>query len=360
MFIDATGNWTRIVVAKMRLRPTIIAYSSILLMMGCAMIALQARAQGTQRSTRAPSSSETNSLEIFKDLNRLDIKEDGLKDLDAELSKSLLPFANRKEMDIVVPPGYMAPRMPLVKSRRSKEELQKSKGWIWDAEEAVSGSMKDESDSLSGPKTDKRKLSWDDFAKQTRRERPDKHEIRSSDRDSEKSDSNSEEDSSLPEGIREVAKGLRSQRDSFGGIFGSRRSGGAGGAFSGQPAESPRSPQQIEAQKTYMDEYQKIIGGGSFDAPITSQGSADFFRAAIAPAQGSPMGGLDSLPASSPRSRPPPAQSLAPTVMSPATLPDVNASVLNQWNPMYTPLKPELPKPAPFFPAPIEIPRRRF
>src|SRR5262249_25416897 len=160
-----------------------IEYCLLLLVVGCAILARPAWAQGTQCSTRATSASETNSLEIFKNLNRLDVKEDGLKVLDEELSKSLLPFANHKELDSVVPSGYIAPRLPLVKSRRSKEDLEKSKGWIWDAEEAVSGSMKDEGDSFSGVKSDKRKLSWDDFAKQTRRDHRDKAEFRSSDRD---------------------------------------------------------------------------------------------------------------------------------------------------------------------------------
>ena len=359
MFIDAMGNWTRMIDATMRLWPTIIEYSSIVLVMACAMVAPDVRAQGTQRSTRSISSSETNSLEIFKDLNRLDVKEDGLNILDEELSKSLLPFANQK--DSVVPSGFVSPRLPVVKSRRSKDELEKSKGWIWDAEEAVSGSIKNDDDSVSEVKSDKRKLSWDDFAKQTRRERQQKPDYHSSDRDSDQSESTTEDDSSLPEGLREVAKGLRSQRDAFGGIFGSRRSGSVGGG--GLPVDSQRTPHQIEAQKAYMDEFQKILSGPAFDDSVSSHGggSGDFFKAAIGPVQAAPMGGLDSLPAASARSRPTAVtQSLTPPVLAPATLPDVNATVLNQWNPMYTPLKPELPKPAPFFPTPIEVPRRRF
>jgi hypothetical protein len=154
---------------EMRFRPTIGEYSMLLLLVSCVISTEQLFAQGTQRSTRAGSSSETNSLEIFKDLNRLDVKENGTKQLEDELSKSLQPFANRQDMD--VPSGYVVPRQPIIKTRRSKDDLEKSKGWVWNAEEAVSGSLKDDGDSFSGFNSRKRKFSWDDYAEQTRSDR---------------------------------------------------------------------------------------------------------------------------------------------------------------------------------------------
>jgi hypothetical protein len=41
-------------------------------------------------------------------------------------------------------------------------------------------------------------------------------------------------------------------------------------------------------------------------------------------------------------------------------MPDRNATLLNQWNPLYAPPKVEPPKPPPIIEPPIEAPRRKF
>ncbi|MGH7967268.1 MAG: hypothetical protein ACREIC_00930, partial [Limisphaerales bacterium] len=48
------------------------------------------------------------------------------------------------------------------------------------------------------------------------------------------------------------------------------------------------------------------------------------------------------------------------SALKPATVPDINVNVLNQWNPLYTEPKLEIPKPPPLFTPPAEAPRRRF
>jgi hypothetical protein len=104
-----------------------------------------------------------------------------------------------------------------------------------------------------------------------------------------------------------------------------------------------------------MDEYQKIIGGA-----VVNPANSDFFGAAASSALQGNHQGLDALP-TVPRN-----EGLAftsgatPSAPARATLPDANANLLNQWNPLYTPPKLELPKPAPFFPPPMDFPRRKF
>src|SRR5579859_7605173 len=111
--------------------------SGLLVVLGCA-ITSDLKAQGTQRSTRSASASETNSLEIFKSLDSLDKKGDGTTRLDDELARTLQPFTSRQSLEGAMPSSYQAPRMPVVKSRRSKDQLDQSRGWVWNAEEAIS------------------------------------------------------------------------------------------------------------------------------------------------------------------------------------------------------------------------------
>src|SRR6266404_902278 len=113
----------------MRFGLSIFGCSAVLLVLGFGAFAPGLQAQGIQRSTRSTSSSETNSLEIFSTLKGLDEKDDGLKRLDEELTKSLQPFTKRS--DSAVPSSYQLPRLPVTKSLRSKADLEKSRGWIW-------------------------------------------------------------------------------------------------------------------------------------------------------------------------------------------------------------------------------------
>jgi hypothetical protein len=151
------------------------------------------------------------------------------------------------------------------------------------------------------------------------------------------------------------------QGESVGSIFHSGGGVSGGVDFFGQALDAHPTAHQVEAQKAYMDEFQKIIGGPVSDSSMNSAVSGGFFAPSTMPAQTfQPGGGLDALGGSPSRGSIVTAPNLAASVLKPATVPDVNTTVLNQWNPMYTPLKTELPKPAPFFTPPMEVPRRRF
>lgn len=344
----------------MRFGLSIFGCSAGLVVLACGVFAPDLHAQGTQRSTRSVSSSETNSLEIFKTLKGLDLKQDGLKQLDDELSKSLQPFTSRGSVDTTMPSSYQAPRMPVIKSRRSKEQLDQAKGWVWDAEAVMSGSSGNDASVFPGlssnPGSDGKQSSWGQFSDRSTQDGVDSSGLRN--KANVQRDANSDDDSTMPGGIREVAKVLRGklETESVGSIFNPSTTRSSAMDFFGQPLDSGPASAQIQAHKDYIDQYQRIIGSGSTP---NSSFNADFFKSAAVPNQPGKSAGLDSLPGSSRRDLLTTAPG-TPSVLIPATVPDVNANVLNQWNPMYTTALPEPPKSLPFFAPPVEIPRRKF
>ena len=332
-------------------------------MLGCA-VTRDLQAQGTQRSTRSASASETNSLEIFKSLDRLDAKEDGSKRLDDELARTLQSFTSQRSLDSAMPSSYQMPRMPAVKSRRSKDGSDQSRGWVWNAEEVISG-RSDKDASLfpgfsSGSAADKRKASWDQFSDQTSSDQSASSGSRSANKSNARRDSSSDdEEASLPRGIREAAKTLKAnlEKDSVGSIFNPTSAHtSALDIFGSSASDNVQTPDQIQAHKAYMEEYLSIIGRGTSMDPLVNKQD----KRTLGPGQIGQSGGLDSLPGSSHRDTFTSASGMTPSVLKQGSLPDVNATVLNQWNPLYTAPQPELPKPMPFFTPPLEVPRRKF
>jgi hypothetical protein len=126
--------------------------------------------------------------------------------------------------------------------------------------------------------------------------------------------------------------------------------------FSSPTPNSTLSPADLKAHQAYMDEYRKI-----FDAPAPQPSSTTPITA-VNPANPAlstlpDYGGLNSLNPSRASSSP----ALAGTLPNPASaLDDQSATVLNRWNPLYTPPKPEPAPTLPLFSAPFEVPRRRF
>jgi hypothetical protein len=333
---------------------------AVLLALSCGTVASNLWGQGMQRSTRSAASSETNSLEIFSTLKGLDAKDDGLKRRDEELAKSLQPFMNPQSVPAAVSSTYQMPRLPASKTRRPKEEVEKSKGWIWDAEEAVSGRSEEEKSLFPGfnenSGSDKKKSSWDQYYKDAKPQRQSNPGFRSRYESEAQRKSDSDDDTEIGGGIGAAAKKLKArlETESVGSIF-RPSSQGSVADFFGQSVVSAPTAAQIQAHKNYMDEYQKIIGGA-----VVNPANSDFFGAAASSALQGNHQGLDALP-TVPRN-----EGLAftsgatPSAPARATLPDANANLLNQWNPLYTPPKLELPKPAPFFPPPMDFPRRKF
>lgn len=344
----------------MRVRPSSFWCGTLLVLMGWAAT-WDLHAQGTQRTTRSASASETNSAEIFKSLDGLDAKTDSSR-LDDELTRTLQPFTSRS-IDGPLPSSYQAPRMPVVKSRRSKDGLDQSRGWVWNAEEVMSGRSDKDAALFPGFRSssgsDARKGSWDQFSDQTSSDSPGGSTARSSKPSPQRDSSSDDDEASLPRGIREAAKNLKAnlEKESVGSIFStSAPHTSALDIFGSSASDNVQTPDQIQAHKAYMEEYLSIIGHGLAADPFLNRSD----KRTVAPGLPGQSGGLDALPGSSHRDALTSGSGNASSVLKPASLPDVNATVLNRWNPSYTGPQPDASKPMPFFPAPLEIPRRKF
>src|SRR5437016_5442692 len=238
----------------MRYGLPIFGVSAVLLVLGCGALIPDLLAQGIQRSTKSTSASETNSLEIFKSLNGLDAKGDGMKQLDDELNKTLQPFTAQRSVEGHLP-WLQGPRVPVTKSRLSKEDLLRSKGWIWDTEEAVSGKSGDDAGLFPGFKSssgsDKKRSSWDQLSNQTRPERLDSSASRARKESKNSSNSNSDDDVGMSGSIGEAAKTLnrtlksRFESESVGSIFNTHSSRSSALDFLGQATDSRPSSAQV-------------------------------------------------------------------------------------------------------------------
>jgi hypothetical protein len=288
----------------------------------------------------------------------LDEQSDGLKQLDEELNKSLSPFTTRPT-DVTGPSSYQVPRVPIAQSRRSKEEIEKARGWVWDAEAATSGSSKEDSSLFPGfmPKSasDTKRSSWDQLSNKGR-ERLDNSSSRSPSQSNARNNDGSDDDTALPGGIGEAARSLkrRIETESVGSIFNTPAPQSTVLDFFGKPVDNLPNPAQVQAHKDYMDEYRKIIGGSTLE----SVANQNLLKSAAVTAGNNQS--LDTLPGSSHSDGLAFTPGAGSPSLSPGTLPDANATILNQWNPLYTPPKTDSPKPAPFFSPPVEIPRRKF
>ncbi len=115
------------------------------------------------------------------------------------------------------------------------------------------------------------------------------------------------------------------------------------------------TPEQEKAHKDYMDSYVTTLFGNSAGVSINAMDAMSPGAKAQTPAT-SPLGGLPEVA----RSDSFKSGSGFNSTLSTSPLPDMNANALNQWNPLYTEPKLELPKSQPFFTPPVEMPRRRF
>jgi hypothetical protein len=122
-----------------------------------------------------------------------------------------------------------------------------------------------------------------------------------------------------------------------------------GTTFNPKPAESSPNDDQAKAHKLYMDAYRNFLQNPVAPAQPLAAGP----RTVPQPA----YPGLDPFHTGS---RPVPSPVMATVIPTPGFLPDHNSTLLNQWNPLYIPPKPEEPKVMPLFSPPVDAPKRRF
>lgn len=283
---------------------------------------------------------------------------DRLTDLEDQLSKALESISPKGMLDAKPEPQYRPPPLPVIPNRRLKEEREKRSNWMFQNSDDL---LRDGStpDWLNPSDTkDKKKTDLDLFYERLNQQRsllnqkgrlnPDdlaplsgpSFGLPFSD------DSNSAKNDKLPDKIKGPADRLRD-------LLGFSPStvtvppNTLSDLFS--PPQNNLSREQVEAHKNLMDEYRKILAGTPPALSLAPLNSAT--------PNGNPQ--VPSLPNTMPRSSPA-TPGMVGSIYNPSLMPDRNASVLNQWNPMYAPPKIEPPKPAPVIEQPIEAPRRRF
>ncbi len=123
-------------------------------------------------------------------------------------------------------------------------------------------------------------------------------------------------------------------------------------------SDTQPTPAQVRAHKAYMSDYQKILDNALVANP-NSLTPLDLGSPAGSTATAVPTGNLDTLPAVSVPSQAVTAGTVT-RVGDPGILPDPNATVLNQWNPLYAPPRVDPVKQEPLSVPMMVVPRRPF
>jgi hypothetical protein len=313
----------------------------------------------------APVLPELEHREISTNSNPL-ARKDGLRALEEELNNSFLSFTPKSSIEGIQAPQYQPPpRVPAAQNRRVQELLERRRNWAAMTPEDMAklmltpGSLDETEYGANGllkqdfpgnrADADLEQLLGRGLAPGTLKDA----DLFGAARKAGGRGDNTRDDS-LPDEVKNRADQLRKllkqdQTESAAPRFGS---GGTLSDFFGL-GQQERTPEQVKAHNAYLDEYRKWL-----DQPALSSS----LKAGSAPGSaGQPGGsGLGSYGLSSARSGAAAPPSVLPTIPDPTAMRDANATVLNQWNPLYVPPKPELPK-VTIQPPPLdEAPRRKF
>jgi hypothetical protein len=295
-------------------------------------------------------------------------RKDGLRALEEELSRSFQSFAPKSSLDGELAPQYRpSPQVPPAQNRRVQQLLDRRRNWATLTPEDMAkllltpdgtlGTTEYGPDGL--PKTgvpgnpadaDLEQMygrglnpgsleGMDLFGPAKKLARP----------------GDNGRDDGLPDEVKKRADQLRKLLEQDRAPNASPPSLGSGGTLSEffGLGRQERTPAQLKAHKAYMDDYRKWL-----NQPALPGALAPDRAAAAAGHSASPGLGDYGLP--SVMSKPDAAAGVLPRIPDPTAMRDPNATVLNQWNPLYVPPTPELPK-VTIQPPPLdEAPRRKF
>lgn len=331
------------------------------------LVAESAHAQGQARPRRSIELTETNSAEVLTNLDLLTTKKDVSRQIDEQL-RSLKGLSAPGSMDGRFSLPYVAPTV--VPNKKLKDLLQQKRNWGLTSDQVSSGSFDLEtiagySDDKNGGKNALQQF-YDTLMQPTganpngqksanaplgKKQNQDSFE-----------NSNLEDDSNLPVGVRATTKDLKEaiQQDP-GTIFNPTRGITSFDNFFGQKATAAADPVAAEPVKapgeSFLDQYKRGLD------PATVLGLSPSLSVGV-PASASSRAvisaDLSKLPTPAHKDEPQQNAASVSSVPDPTTLSDLNATVLNAWNPLYAPPKIELPKYSPPTPPNLEFPRRRF
>ena len=332
------------------------------------------QAQGTPRPRRSLELSETNSAEILTNLNQLATKKDGLNQLEDQL-QMLKQISARNPLEGRFSAPYVPPSSGrALPNKTIKDLLERKNNWGLTAEElgtAVSPSGSDPFAAYNEEKLDPKGASLEQFydalnrganGKQNSRGLSDNASGASAQKPIFRDNSDPSQDPSLPAGIRDKAQKLQDVVTTDpGSIFNPTRTQASFENFFGLngPSAAPdglRAPQS--SMESFMEQFKKVLEGPSQGTkldPALSSLLPDAAGRRSTPYQVQDQFSApkhDDLIDSTPRP--------ATALVDRSTIPDFNSAVLNQWNPLYTTPKVELPKISPPTPPNFDFPRRKF
>ena len=337
-----------------------------------------AGAQGTQRPTRFIELSETNNAEILTNLNELTTKKEGFRQLEDQL-RTLKGLSSRGAMEPGFNLPYVPPTVSALPNKTLKEILERRQNWALTPEELNKVNGSSESDSMSSDptllfgddKTDRTKSSLQQFYNALNppgkgQKGPDRlgdNSSAASSKNTSVSDNNinPEDDSSLPPGVRDKAKKLKEMvTEDSNGLFSQSKTRSSFDNFFGLDAKAT-VPDAMRGPKTsmesFVDQFKRVLDGQSAGARLDPALNG-IISTATTPQTAYPL--HDRTQTSPSREMIQSTPGNVNSSLERASLPDVNATVLNQWNPLYTPPRLELPKVGPPAPMTMEFPRRKF
>ena len=328
-------------------------------------------AQGKAQPRRSIELSETNSAEILTNLSQFSTKKDEFRQLDEQL-RGLKGLSTPKSLAPGFSLPYSAPTA--LPNKRIKDLIERKKNWNLTAEDMNLQGRSSDAEVSSFEGTDKlgdKDASLRQFYNALNRSskggpnpnRSTSDRSISNQRSIYTQENASEDDSSLPPEIRDKTEQLRNlvngdptsifnparARSSFQNFFGASATVASPTTAAGQ-AQGQKNP-------TWLNQFQNIldssVAAGLDPAVSALAPDANSNRKTISPE-------LTKLPSTSHRdtSEAPPAR--PNSVLDVTSVSDLNAPVLNQWNPLYTPPKIQLPKFTPPTPPNLDFPRRKF
>jgi hypothetical protein len=347
----------------------------LLLIAASGLTVSHVQAQGSQRPRRHIELSETNSAEILTNLDLLTTSKEGAKPLEDQL-KLLREASPGSSLERFNAP-YMSPTMSRLPNKAIKDLLDQRRNWSFTPEElnavmsssdsdALSTFTDDKQDSKDGKKSSLQQF-YDALKRQSaKREKTDQTNDKKSVNSSKSRDlpdaDTSNDDSKLPPGIRDKAQKLRETvNEDSSSIFSPTRAHSTFENFFGLSDSNP-NPDALGGSKSsmesFIDQFKKTL-----DAQSSGPSMDPALKALIpgAPMSQPGISGLGSLPSTAHELTASTPGNLN-SVLSPTLVPDMNATALNQWNPMYAAptLAPPPLKFTPPTPVNMQFPRRSF
>jgi hypothetical protein len=333
----------------------------------CALPAISA-----DPASKPPDVSQAGVSSILTNLNRTPPRKDGLKQLEDEFSKAWQSFSPKGSLDGIMAPQYdytPPPPRVVIPNRHTKDELERRKNWMFGNPDDPSSTSQDPFKPSDSVRWGKEKSAFDELFEKlggqraAGRTKPSKDgSLSPTDRlPGTSDDSDLDDNAKLPSGIRESARTLRQKllgTDPSEKLFSPGPSRNGLSELFAPSEENTLSKKDIQAHKDYIERFRQVL---DYTPPVPD-GSKNSLGSSLAgtatPLQ--PYGGFNSFRTPTPRDAVVASPGNINSIWNQATSPDLNANILNQWNPLYAPPTPDPPKPYQFSSPTMEVPRRRF